>query len=166
MGRYVGIDPSTKTGVVILNSDGEVLDTKEIKTTLKTDPHRFMDIAETVADQLERPDKVFIEGFSYASKGRGVSTQYGVGWMIRAEIVGMEMSYTEITPGSLKKFASGKGNTKKDELVLPIYKKWGFESSSDNIRDAYVMAQIGRYMDGLEEPTKYQEDVLKKLRGA
>ncbi len=137
----------------------------EITTKVKQDPHRFMDIANQVEDQLEPGDKVFIEGFAYGAKGKGVSTQYGVGWAIRTKVIENDMEYTEISPGALKKFASGKGNTKKDELVLPIYKKWGFESNSDNVRDAYVLARIGMALDGLEETTKYQEEVIKNGKG-
>ena len=44
----------------------------------------------------------------------------------------------------LKKFATGKGNTKKEDTVLPIFKRWDFEHPSDNVRDAYVLAQIAR----------------------
>ena len=171
MAKYIGIDPSTKTGLVILNDDGSVFLNEEVKTKVDSDPGRFMDIASQVMNTIhvechEEDVKIMIENFSFGSKGRAVSTQYGIGWAIRIELVKHGLPYTEVAPGGLKKFASGKGNTKKDELVLPIYKKWGFESNSDNVRDAYVLAQIGRYLDGLDEPTKYQEDVLKKVSGS
>lgn len=166
MGRYVGIDPSTKTGFVILNDDGSVDIDVEVKPHTTSDPHRFMEIADTIMKLLESDDRIIIEGFSYGSTGDAVSIQYGTGWMMRAWIIKNGMDYIEVTPGGLKKFATGDGRTKKENMILPIYKKWGYEHTSDNVRDAYVMAQIGRYMDGLEEPTKYQQDVLKKLRGA
>ncbi len=165
MTRYVGIDPSTKTGLVILDEGGSVLHQQEITTTTKEDPQRFLNIAHSVLWEVYGDCKIFIEGFAYGAKGKGVSTQYGVGWTIRSKLIEKGMTYTEISPGALKKFASGKGNTKKDELVLPIYKKWGFESNSDNVRDAYVLSQIGRYLDGLETPLSYQEEVLKKVSG-
>ena len=164
MGRYVGIDPSTKTGLVILDEDGTILLQKEISSELNDDPQRFIDVAHTVDSYVTMFDKIMIEGFSFGSKGRGVSTQYGFGWIIRSTLLQNNCSYTEVTPTALKKFATGTGTIKKENMILPIFKKWGFENDSDNIRDAYVLAMIGRYLDGLEEPTKYQADVLKAVR--
>lgn len=160
--RFVGIDPSTKTGLVIL-SDDEVITAEEIKTNHKKDPIRFMHIAEQVISRLKRKDVIAIEGFSYGSRGKGVSTQYGVGWMIRAELYRAGYPYIEVSPGGLKKFATGKGNTKKEEMILPIYKRWGFEHNSDNVRDAFVLAKIAEATKKEVELTKFQKDVLKKV---
>lgn len=164
MSRYVGIDPSTKTGLVILGEDGQVIFEREIITVEKKEPHRFMAIANSVLIQLRPTDNILIEGFSYNSRGKGVSTQYGIGWGIRTELIRNGFDYTEVTPGGLKKFASGSGNSSKDALILPLYKKWGYQNDSDNIRDAYVLAQIGRYIDSHAEPTKYQQAVLNALK--
>ncbi|NIK12848.1 hypothetical protein [Alkalibacillus almallahensis] len=167
--RYIGLDPSTKTGFVVMDEQGEVLDMKEIKPKSKQDPERFGELAELVGMEIEQGDKVIIEGFSYGSKGAAVSTQYGIGWLLRSKLV--ELSnldvidrYVEVTPSGLKKFATGKGNTKKEDMILPIFKRWGFEHDSDNVRDAFVLAQIGRYLDGHKEPTSFQQDVLSKLQ--
>src|SRR5690625_2294207 len=132
---YVGLDPSTKTGIVILDKDGNVILEKEITTNIKEDPERFIHITEQILEHLKDGDKICIEGFSYGSRGRGVSTQYGIGWTIRTALFYQDVDYTEVTPGGLKKFATGKGNTSKDNMILPIYKRWGYEHKSDNVRD-------------------------------
>jgi crossover junction endodeoxyribonuclease RuvC len=163
--RYVGIDPSTKTGIVILNEQGEVVEQKELITNVEGDPKRFMDLAKQIINQLWFNDIITIEGFSYGSKGKGVSTQYGIGWLIRAELIRNGYTYTEVSPSALKKFATGKGNEKKDNMVIPIYKKWGFESPSDNVRDAYVLSQIAKSLNDEEGLTGYQKDVMKKVKG-
>ena len=136
----------------------------EYEPSTTEEPQRFIDIAEEMMYHIIPDDKILIEGFSYGSKGRGVSTQYGIGWAVRIAFHKNDIPYTEITPSGLKKFATGKGNTKKENMILPIFKKWQYEHDSDNVRDAFVLAQIGRYLDGLETPTKYQEDVLKAVR--
>ena len=135
---------------------------EEIKPTAKEDPQRFMDLSDGIIKQLERDDVICLEGFSYGSKGQGVSTQYGIGWIIRVGLIKSGFTYTEIAPSALKKFASGKGNTKKDELVLPIYKRWNFEHSSDNVHDAFVLARIAQALHDDVELTAFQEEVLKK----
>jgi crossover junction endodeoxyribonuclease RuvC len=159
--RYVGIDPSTKTGLVVLNGEKEW--TSEITTKVKSDPERFINITEQILDNLTDGDIICIEGFSYGSKGKGVSTQYGIGWLIRAELIRNGYTYIEVPPTSVKKFATGKGNTKKDEMVLPIYKKWGFEHASDNVRDAFVLAQIAKGIYDSSNLTEYQKEALKKV---
>src|SRR5690606_23341542 len=136
---YIGIDPSTKTGLVIMDEDGTVLHQEEIKTVSKTDPMRMIEISNAIRPKLEHDDKVLIEGFSYGSKGKGVSTQYGIGWILRIDLFEMGIGYAEIPPTTLKKFATGKGNVKKEDMILPIYKRYGFENDSDNIRDAYIL---------------------------
>lgn len=161
--RYVGIDPSTKTGLAIIDDRGNVINVEEIKSKQTQDPDRFVDIAMAVVEQIEPNDIITIEGFSYGSKGKGVSTQYGLGWIIRYFLYERGYEYTEIPPTSVKKFATGKGNTKKDEMVLPIFRKWGFEHTSDNVRDAFVLAQMAKGIYHSSELTEYQKEALKKV---
>jgi crossover junction endodeoxyribonuclease RuvC len=163
--RYVGIDPSTKTGLAIIDKQGNVINVEDISTKEKRDPYRFANIADKVIEQLEPNDVVAIEGFSYGSKGKGVSFQYGLGWIIRHVLIERGYEYTEVPPTSVKKFATGKGNTKKDEMVLPIYRKWGFEHTSDNVRDAFVLAQMAKGIYDSSDLTEYQKEALKKVTG-
>ena len=161
--RYVGIDPSTKTGLVILDSNGEVVEQEEIRSKAKQDPERMIDIVRQVKAYLQPNDKVVIEGFAYGAKGNAVDFQYGLGWLMRAMLYTSKFAYTEATPSQVKKFCSNRGNAKKEDLVLPMYKKWGYEHHSDNVRDAYVMSRMAYSMynhDGLQG---YEQDVLRKM---
>lgn len=167
MTRYVGVDPSTKTGIVILDSDGGYIDGMEIAGK-GTDPGRMIDIIEEVRSQLEPGDRIAIEGFSYGSKGRGVDFQFGLGWGLRIDLYNDGKDYIEVSPAAVKKFASGKGNTKKDELAVHIFKRWGFEHHSDNVRDAFVLAQIVRAVSLQRQGrtialTAYQEAVVTSI---
>jgi crossover junction endodeoxyribonuclease RuvC len=163
--RYVGIDPSTKTGFVILNENGSLFAYNEVKTKETCDPQRFIDIANQIARCVSFDDVICVEGFSYGSKGKGVSTQYGIGWLIRAELIKNGYTYIDVPPTSVKKFATGKGNAKKDAMVLPIFKKWGFESTSDNVRDAYVLAMMAKGIYDSSDLLVYEYEVLKKVTG-
>lgn len=159
--RYVGLDPSTKTGVVILDREGNVLDSMEIHRGGK-DPERMVDLIESVAGEMEYGDLVAIEGFGFASQTGFLLG--GIGWGIRMELFQRHVKYIEVAPAALKKFASGKGNTKKDELGVEIYKRWGFEHKSDNVRDAYVLAQIIRALHEPVKLTAFQVDVLEVIK--
>lgn len=163
--RYVGIDPSTKTGLVVLEDElNEPIVDIEITSKVKEDPQRFMDLARQIVTHIIANDVICIEGFSYGSKGKGVSTQYGIGWAIREELIRNGYTYYDVSPSSVKKFATGKGNAKKDAMVLPIYKKWGFTHTSDNVRDAYCMAQMAKGINDTSNLTEYQKEALKKVK--
>jgi len=165
--RFVGIDPSTKTGLVILDRDGRLLDSMEI-TAKGTDPGRMVDIIDTVMDELDPGDVVAIEGFAYGAKGNAVSTQYGIGWGLRMALFNHNLRYDDVAPSALKKYAGAKGNAKKDELAVHIFKRWGFEHTSDNVRDAFVLAHIARAVDATRwgvgiDLTAYQQAVIESI---
>lgn len=120
-------------------------------------------LTENIVNQLDKSDIICIEGFSYGSKGRGISFQFGLGHSIRNALFQAGIDYNLVTPGQLKKFATGKGNTSKDNMILPIYKRWGYEHDSDNVRDAYVLANIARALHGHGELVKYQNEIVKEL---
>ena len=138
--RFVGIDPSTRTGFVALNEHGQVVRAKELTGVGTSDPKRMVTLIDEVMRHLQPDDVICIEGFGFASQ-QAIQLG-GIGWGIRMALFRRGWKYTDVAPGQLKKFASGKGNTKKDELAVHIFKRWAFEHSSDNVRDAFVLAQI------------------------
>lgn len=58
----------------------------------------------------------------------------------------------KVPPMTLKKYASGKGNSKKQEMLLQIYKRWGMEFNDDNAADAYALARLAAesHIDAVE----------------
>lgn len=161
--RYIGLDPSTKTGLVIMDATGEVIVEEEIRAKAKKDPERMLEIVNEVKSYLKPNDRVIIEGFAYGAKGNAVDFQYGLGWLLRAMLHSNKFKYTEATPSQVKKFCSNRGNAKKEDLVLPMYKKWGYEHSSDNVRDAFIMSKMAYSMYNPQGLQGYEQDVLRKM---
>jgi len=62
----------------------------------------------------------------------------------------------QIPPMTLKKYATGKGTSKKQEMLLQIYKRWGVEFNDDNAADAYALARLasGSAIDAIERDTQ------------
>jgi Holliday junction resolvasome RuvABC endonuclease subunit len=58
----------------------------------------------------------------------------------------------QVPPLTLKKYVAGKGNAKKQEMLLQIYKRYGVEFNDDNAADSYALARIatGAYIDEIE----------------
>lgn len=164
--RYIGIDPSTKTGLCVLNETGEVVISREIVDKRSKDPERMYNIIEDTIEEIRFHDSqhetyVCIEQFGFASQ-RAI-LMGGYGWGIRMGLYREGIEYSEVAPAALKKFTGAKGNAKKDTIRLEVYKRWGFEHPSDNVVDAYVLAQIARAKHLHEGIPKFQADVLQKI---
>lgn len=160
---YVGIDPSSKTGIVGMDKMGNVTFTKEVSTEA-LGVVRLVELVQAIIGYVSKGDIVCIEGFSFGSKGRGIDFQYGLGWALRMKMFSSNIPYFEATPTQVKKYATGKGNTKKDNMVLPIHKTWGFEHDSDNVRDAFVLAQIARGVHTGDTKTMYQKEIVELIQ--
>lgn len=163
--RFVGIDPSTLTGIVVIDENGVVLHQEEIhlESGMYSTAEQMQDYGRKIAQYATGADVTCIEGFSFGSKGKGVSTQYGIGFAIRFALRDVGITFMEPTPSQVKKFATGKGNTPKDNMVLPIFKTWEYEHKSNNVRDAFVLAQIARSISMGTFSYKYQLDVLESI---
>ena len=148
--RVMGVDTSTKTGYVILDDAGDVVKVGVINYP----PHsnrfaRFAGYVRDVSDLVDAygVDLVVIEGYSFAGKFNN-SLQYELGACIRMKLYQEEVPFVEVPPTSLKKFVTGKGNAKKDLMLLNVYKRWEFDTEDDNEADAYGLAQFGRAIKG------------------
>lgn len=69
-----------------------------------------------------------------------------------------------VPPTSLKKFATGKGNVPKDNVMLAVFKKWGVEFKSNDLADAYTVARVAYAADNGAE-LEYEKQVLAQLMG-
>ncbi|CAB4166962.1 hypothetical protein UFOVP964_61 [uncultured Caudovirales phage] len=69
----------------------------------------------------------------------------------------------KVPPMTLKKYASGKGNAKKQEMLLQIYKRWGVEFNDDNAADSYALARlVGKFsINEVEKAVAVQMSDLK-----
>ena len=69
----------------------------------------------------------------------------------------------QVPPMTLKKYASGKGTSKKQEMLLQIYKRWGVEFNDDNAADAYALARLAGsvHIDAIEKAIVEQVSDIK-----
>lgn len=167
--NVLGIDASlTGTGYCLLE-DGEVSRAGTIKTKLRG-VERLIEIRSQLGAILDGADTgsglelVCLEGYSFGSQGRAVFNIGELGGVIRCLLYDQGVKWVEVAPATLKKFATGKGNVKKDQIALHVYKRWGYTSPDNNVADAYVLAKIGQELiipSG--ELTKAQEEVIEKI---
>ncbi|MDF1511448.1 hypothetical protein Gp_6 [Bacillus phage vB_Bacillus_1020A] len=151
--RFVGIDPSTKTGFVALDEDGQVLVAKELTGVGKEDPKRMATLIDEVMRHVQKDDFNVIEGFGYSSQQ--AIQMGGIGWGIRMALLRRKINYYDVAPNAVKKFVGVTGwqgeegkkvrlkdKEKKIAVMEAVQDIYGFYYNSDNVVDAYIMARI------------------------
>lgn len=70
---------------------------------------------------------------------------------------------TLVAPAALKKFVTGKGNAKKQEMMLAAYKRYGVDLNDDNAVDAYALARVAAILSGSKPSAAYEREVVDRL---
>lgn len=150
------------TGLVVLDEAGEVVLRKRIgwKDSCATVHQRIryfakvgQEVRSTLRDvqKLDGPDpkdcdhKLMIAVEDYATHGPGDPTiGPELGAIVRLGLI-VYPNLHEVSATSLKKFATGAGNAKKEVVMLHVFKRWAFDCGDDNnASDAYVLARMVR----------------------
>ena len=147
---FVGLDLSlTGTGLIIIDSKANLIKEKVISSNSKDkDEDRIQQITRSIFKELFdcRTDiqDISIEGISYGSKGKGFAELSGLFYysQIRLKEDFPHIDIKIVPPTSLKKYISGKGNVKKELVILNVYKKFGIEFDNSDLADAYSLARM------------------------
>jgi crossover junction endodeoxyribonuclease RuvC len=131
----LAVDPSlTATGIAYPLGDTRVLRPKEKGV------ERLDWLAHEVLWQAKGNDAdlVALEGFSYGSKGRAVFDIAGLGWVVRLDLHRHGIPYADVSPSSLKKYATGNGNAGKPLMQQEAARRLDYwpEKPDDNEVDA------------------------------
>ena len=163
--KIVGLDLSlTATGWAAWNdaeiSFGTVPDTKEkgVRRLIRLE----VDILSRAYPMV---DLLIMEDLSFGSKGAAVHEIAALHYFIRRSLYVNTVPYLLVSPGSLKKFVTGKGNTEKSHMMLEVFKRFGISPGDDNQADAIGLLHIGMAIQGVWTPTtEGQRDVIDALR--
>ncbi|AVK82440.1 hypothetical protein C3943_02200 [Lysinibacillus sp. B2A1] len=179
--RFIGIDPSTKTGFVALDENGQVLRAKELTGVGDKDPLRMITLIDEVMAHTQKGDIIAIEGFGFATQ-QGIQLG-GIGWGVRMSLTRRGFKYHEVAPNAVKKFVSVTGFTgevgnkkrltgpqKKKAVMKAVQEHFGFSHKSDNVVDAYILAQIARLIYQFNQTSSidcpnYQAEVVSTILG-
>jgi len=152
----VGIDPSlTATGVALVqNYDDERV--RSVHTfgrkgkkdeTLAQRERRILDVVNQVCDtilSLDITPIIAIEGPAHGQTTGSHHDRSGLWWILVHEVgirTGAEI--VEITPTQVKKYATGKGNAGKAEVMAAAIRRYlDVPISNDNEADAWILAAM------------------------
>ena len=157
-----GLDLSlTATGSVILASSHSVVETW--KPPNLRGPTRLAWFREKVEDVLQRfqPRLTVLEGYGFSAQHSRAHSLGELGGVVRLALHGAGAPFLVVTPSSLKKYVTGKGNAPKAIMIREVYRRWAVELDDDNQADAYSLAQFG--VDWLTKETKTFAEMRKKV---
>lgn len=155
--RYVGLDPATKTGVVILDENANVLLQVELqgkgpKVKGGISIEALVDLENQLYELLEPGDEVLIEQPAMNTQ-KGITTGMIHGG-IRSVVHRKGLSFNEINPMHTKRYVDVTGwildgtkkrrltsTEKKKEVAKMVQQHFGYTHKSDNVTDAYIIAR-------------------------
>jgi len=162
--RVLGLDIATKIGAALVDDSASVINASTI-TAAGEGHERLEALVGKVTNLLDvhAPHAVVVEDYGFANKHSLVKI-VEVASLVRHELWLRGYAYTAVAPNALKKFVTGSGSAKKDQIMLQVYKRWGFEAATDDEADAFGLAAIGLAKSGALAPvTKAQQEVIDRL---
>ena len=128
----------------------------ELLPEYKTNEERFDYLANEVTKKVlwYWPNKIILEGYSYASTGRAFSIGENIG-VLKNKFHVSKAEVQVVAPTQVKKFATGKGNANKELMEQSFIEETGWDvkkaiaqpehtwNPSSDIIDAYYIAKYG-----------------------
>lgn len=163
----MGIDPSTHTGVCILNKKKEIVHT-QVYDKIFPGIKGSIEISERCKDICNQCDvsHIFIESLSWGSPNKETLDMLAtLNIMLRLTLIDYAPVYL-LAPLSMKKFITGYGRATKKDISISLKRKWKLWNKNDNIRDAiglalcgwhYIKNDAGPFNYSLKEKMKHVE---------
>lgn len=169
----VGVDFSlTSTGVCAI-TDGEA-ECITIKTRKEEQwwlfPERVASIAAQILEwaDVTAGDQIVIETPAFMAKSATLDKMLGGWWLLVHHLTGsIGEPPLRVTPQQVKKYATGKGNAGKDEVLAAVIRRYPDVLVTGNDQaDALVLAAIGAAVLGepFETLTRFQQEVVDAVR--
>lgn len=183
MTLIVGIDPSlTSTGVAVIDTS-DVLDVHTATiTSAPSGPsplERLTRISGLVDGVIAAagpaldinttaPRRVVIEAPAYSSRSGSQHDRSGLWWVLVDFARASGALLLEVPPTTRAKYAAGRGNAGKDEVLLAVERRYPHVGIAGNDQaDALALAAIGARLAGCpiepHDPPKSHLDALSRL---
>ncbi|TDD32470.1 Holliday junction endonuclease [Actinomadura sp. KC06] len=112
------------------------------------------------------PDVVAIEGPAYSrALGAGHHEAAGLWWQVVCALHTAGIPYAVVTPSTLKKYATGRGNATKADMRVALLQRTGLDLRDDNQVDAWWLrcAALDSVCEAPVALPKAQRDALSKV---
>lgn len=153
--RIIGIDPSlTSTGVAVIDpATGVTLHRVQSKgrkdASLTERDHRLRDLANRIYQHIQTPDLVVIESPAYSNSLGSMHDRSGLWWLTVRHLHADHIPVLEVPPTTRAKYATGRGNAGKDEVLASVIRRYPHTDVTGNdVADALTLAAIGARLTG------------------
>jgi Holliday junction resolvasome RuvABC endonuclease subunit len=162
--KIIGLDLSlTSTGISVSGTTSAIL-------TGYRGAERLHHISSAIIKicKEENVDLAIIEGYSFASRNSQAHSIGELGGCVRMRLWEEGIPFVDVPPTCRAKFATGKGNSSKNEVISSISAKtgivWGGSSASD-MCDAWILEQmaLAQFGNSQYDWTKEQLSSLLKV---
>jgi crossover junction endodeoxyribonuclease RuvC len=171
-GSWMGIDPSmTSTGIAVITD--RVLYHYRIKCQGKGTQgvQRLLEFNHYVTQEVRdmwNPQKIGIEGYAFGTHNTRAHSIGELGCVFKLALYDWSHPWFIAAPTVVKKFATGKGNAKKGQVQVGLFKKWKLDIQDEDEADATVLALMAMYHDKLLTPDspavrEYERETLLKV---
>jgi crossover junction endodeoxyribonuclease RuvC len=180
--RFLGIDPATRTGLVALDENRNVLLEKELKGKGKgaMDARQLVSLENLLYQYLQPEDEILIEDAAGGTQ-KGITTGMIHGG-IRTIVIRKKLAFNLVNPLSVKKYVGVTGwtgeignkrrlNNKEQKAAMKAacMEHFGYTHKSDNVIDAYIIARISlnlylhRELKPMIDTAPYQIEVVQDI---
>ena len=173
----MAIDPSLAGTAVAVHVPGAPPYEQRYATKPATSVHgrvlRYRSIATPIVELAiqHRPVLVLIEGYAFAAMtrgkgagGQGTEHRSELGGILRDRLLDHCGQIVEVPPATLKKWATGKGNAQKSEVVSALSRRYDRAFRTDDAADAWALMTLGLALTGQADPeNKTQAEVVRVM---
>jgi Holliday junction resolvasome RuvABC endonuclease subunit len=136
--RITWIDTSVVTDIHRVQSVGKLTDTWPMRSK------RLRDLAHAITEHVLPANLVVLEGPSFNSKSPASHDRSWFWGKVYDAIEHYPAPILVVPPASAKKWATGKGNADKDDMILAAARMWpAVEGIKNDTADALALAGIG-----------------------
>lgn len=166
--KIIGLDLSlNSTGVCVMTPDSVYTETITPDKNQALD-NRVNDILRAILMHVDKESITMIEDYAYASfpGSSSVTKLAEINGVVKHDLWSKFIPYFTIAPTTIKKFLTGSGKAKKEDMKLKGYIKYGREFKTSDEVDAYVLAEIGALVFGVRNRTlsMAEEKIINQLR--
>lgn len=134
-----------------------------------TGTQRLVDIAENLKELIRfyKVSAVVIEGYAFAARSGQAFSIGELGGVVRYLLCGMNVPFVVIPPTTRAKFATGRGNAAKSEVVSAVSARTGIVWSgpgADDMCDAWILEEMALLWKG-EQRYDWPESSVAVVNG-
>jgi crossover junction endodeoxyribonuclease RuvC len=142
----------TGTGICRVNG-GDMLTVETVSCPRLTGNARLQFVLDRcIRAAVPGADLVVIESPAYGKQGgqQGHHERAGLWWLVVHTLWREDIPYVTITPGGLKKYATGSGAASKDAVLIATVKRYGHlvDVADNNQADAVILAAMAQHHYG------------------